>query len=108
MLINYANNREFWELERGLKSYDMLAYKDMAFTHIPNLRMGKLDDAVRNGDVYEIPLGQKLIDLQYKLVFKLEENTVTLLSIEPKEKLLRKPKDNMFKVNLLDMLNKDR
>ncbi len=114
-IIEYANEEEFKELERNLKKYNMLAYKELAFTYIPNLRMGKLDNAVRNGGVYEIPLGHKLVDVEYKLLFKIEKDTVKLLSIEPKERLLYKTSSStktinhdMFKINLFNMIDKDR
>ncbi len=118
MTIEYADEKEFRELERGLKKYNMKAYKELAFTHLPNLQTGKLKDAVRNGDVYEIDLPTdkffEKINGKCKFVFKIEGDTITLFSIEPKEYLLSKLSDSRksidddkFKITLLNRIDQD-
>lgn len=126
--IEYVNEKEFRQLERGLKRYNMLAYKDYYFTYRPKLQAGDFSDAVLDGDVYEIGLRTnemfKKAYGQCKLIFKVIGNTVFLIDITPSDKILdghnselavykgilvskdNKDKD-IFKINLLNMIQTD-
>ena len=40
-VLDYINENEFRKLDRALKKYNMLAYKDLNFTYYPALRKGE-------------------------------------------------------------------
>ena len=91
-IIDYENENEFRKLERGLKKYNMAAYKEYYFTYRPKLQAGDFSDAVLNGDVYEIALKTdrifKKVHGQCKLIFKVKDYKVILLDITPRKMLL--------------------
>ena len=127
--IDYENEREFLMLVRGLKKYAMATYKDYYFTHRPKLIAGDFSNAVLNGDVYEINLlTDRLFEKVYgpcKLIFKVKNDVITFIGITPKEILLEghnselitykgvliskdNVKNDMFKINLLNMIEDKR
>ena len=126
----YENEKEFKQLERGLKKINMVAYKKLLFEIYPNLKNGNLKQAKKNDNLYEIELPTDKIYEQvylskFKLVFKIIDNKVNLIGLLPKELLLASYEDKttihkgiifptvptvsldkyMFAVNLITMLN---
>ncbi|MBR6689655.1 MAG: hypothetical protein IKL68_06540 [Clostridia bacterium] len=134
--LEYANETEFKKRERGLKKYNMLAYKKLMFEHYPNLRNGKF-----LGDV--ISENKKSKETQYSLklpvdsLFEKVHGKVTLEYVVNEEKCIiylnnilpdifvegytnelktykgvmvskEHSEKDMFKINLLNMLNGDK
>ena len=52
----YENEKEFKQLERGLKKINMVAYKKLLFEIYPNLKKGSFQNAKKKGNLYEIEL----------------------------------------------------
>ena len=132
-VLDYFNENEFNKLERSLKKYNMLAFKELTFTCYPALKNGNfLGDLVSknkklNTETYELKLKSddmfskvhgevKLIYVVYK-----NENTVMLKTLTPESILLEGHKSelgtykgimiskenaskDMFKIDLLNML----
>lgn len=134
--LDYLNESSFRKLERSLKKYNMLAFKKLAFDIIPSLKEGNFlgtlvkTDSQSNIEYYELELPTdetfKKIHGPIVLHYSVYKNELTILleSISPEELLngsqrLERPsykgvliskdhsKDDMFKINLLNMLNKD-
>lgn len=98
-ILDYINEKDFRELERALKKYNMLAYKKLNFEYYPSLRSGKFlgelvsTDSHNHVDVYEKRLPSDLlftqvhgeVKLRYR-VYK-EQNVVMLDTIEPADVL---------------------
>ncbi len=134
-LFEYINENEFKKLERSLKKYNMLAFKKLYFEYYPKLKEGIfLGDVVEKNEAkgivsYELKLPTDVmfskvhgdIKLHYHVYEK--ENTVMLDTLSPEEILteghqselvtykgVMVSKDHsekdMFKINLLNMLNK--
>lgn len=134
--LEYANETEFKKRERGLKKYNMLAYKKLMFDYYPNLRNGKfLGDVIsENKNAKETQYSLKLpadslfekvhgkVTLEY--VVNEEECIIYLNNILPdifvegytnelktyKGVMVSKEhlEKDMFKINLLNMLNGDK
>ncbi len=134
-ILEYENETEFKKRERSLKKYNMLAYKKLMFEHYPNLRKGeflgeivsinKKDKTTQYSlklpadSLFEKVHGK--ITLEYIVDDK--KDTVFLKTILPdvlleghtselstyKGVMVSKehPEKDMFKINLLNMLNKD-
>ncbi len=45
-LVEYLNENEFKKKERSLKKYNMLAFKELVFKCVPNLRNGDFQGEV--------------------------------------------------------------
>ena len=134
-LFEYINENEFKKLERSLKKYNMLAFKKLYFEYYPKLKEGIflfffVEKNEAKGIVsYELKLPTDVmfskvhgdIKLHYHVYEK--ENTVMLDTLSPEEILteghqselvtykgVMVSKDHsekdMFKINLLNMLNK--
>ena len=134
-LFEYINENEFKKLERSLKKYNMLAFKKLYFEYYPKLKEGIfLGYVVEKNEAkgivsYELKLPTDVmfskvhgdIKLHYHVYEK--ENTVMLDTLSPEEILteghqselvtykgVMVSKDHsekdMFKINLLNMLNK--
>lgn len=135
-LFDYVNENEFHKLERSLKKYNMLAYKKLHFDYYPKLKEGNfLGEIVstnkeNNTVSYELKLPTDTlfakvhgeIKLHY-LVYE-KEKTVMLNTLTPHDILSEghqselvtykgvmvskqhQDKD-MFKINLLNMINHD-
>ena len=135
-LFDYINENEFKKLERSLKKYNMLAYKKLYFEYYPALKEGNfLGELVstnqQNGtETYELKLPtdpmfakvHDVIKLHY-MVYK-NEHIVMLVTISPEDILgeghqselvtykgvmvsKQHSDKDMFKINLLNMINHD-
>ncbi len=134
-VLDYVCENDFKKLERALKKYNMLAYKRLSFEYYPALRSGnflgeKKSSNKKNGtETYELKLpGDKLfakIHGDVKLIYTVHKKdaTVVLETIKPEDILLeghrselttykgimiskRNASKDMFKIDLLNMLNK--
>lgn len=134
-LFDYVNENEFKKLERSIKKYNMLAYKKLYFEYYPALKegnfLGKLISTnKKNGTkTYELKLPTDALfskvhgDIKlYYLVY--EENKIVMLDkFEPTEILSeghaselvtykgvmvskQHAEKDMFKINLLNMIDK--
>lgn len=134
-LFDYVNENEFKKLERSIKKYNMLAYKKMYFEYYPALKegnfLGKLisTNKENNTKTYELKLPTDALfskvhgDIKlYYLVYE-NEKIVMLDKFEPKEILSeghaselvtykgvmvskQHAEKDMFKINLLNMIDK--
>ena len=134
-IFEYTNENEFKKLERSIKKYNMLAYKKLYFEYYPTLKEGKFlgeiiaTDSTNNTKSYELTLPTDnlfakvhgVIRLYYTVY--LNDHIVMLDKFEPidilseghqselstyKGVMLSKenPEKDMFKINLLNMINK--
>lgn len=135
-IIDYVNENEFKKKERAIKKYNMLAYKKLLFDYYPSLREGKFQGVlVSTNDLektekYELTLPTDKtfvkvhgnITLHYTVY--LEQKTVILETLTPEDILTeghqkelttykgvmvsKSHKDlDMFKINLLNSMNKN-
>lgn len=133
-VFEYLNENDFRVKERSVRKYNMLAYKKMMFEYYPKLKTGEfLGTAVgenKDGSImYELPLPTDemfskvhgIITLHYTVY--LDKKVILLTNITPEGILeeghrtelnaykgvmvskANKDKD-MFKINLLNMMNK--
>ena len=134
-IFEYLNENDFKKKERSVKKYNMLAYKKMMFEYYPNLREGKfLGKLVETNNeiqkyVIELPTDSMFSKVHGKLELHYNVDTnrkvIILENITPEDVLLEghkaelstykgvmisksHPEKDMFKINLLNMLNKDR
>jgi len=134
-ILDYVNENEYHKLERALKKYNMLAYKKLNFEYYPSLRSGKfLGEKVstdkKEGTVkYELKLPSDHMfsavhgDVMLHYIVYTKQNTVLLDTISPEDILLeghmaelttykgvmiskQNEAKDMFKIDLLNMLNK--
>ena len=134
-IFEYLDENDFRKKERSVRKYNMLAYKKLTFSYYPELRRGKfLGEEVKKDDRnktvnYELQLPtddlfKKVhgpITLHYTVYT--EKNIILLTNITPegildeghraelstyKGVMISKsnPEKDMFKINLLNMLNK--
>ncbi len=84
--IQYVDEARFNVLMKTLKYYNMRAYKDFVFYHLPYIRNGKLI-ATKVGDEYEIYLkSDPVFEFVYGnlcVYFKVDDEIVTFTRIEP-------------------------
>ena len=135
-VIEYLNENEFRKKERAIKKYNMLAYKKLLFDYYPSLREGNFlgvlvsTNEQDNIDKYELTLPTDKtfvkvhgnITLHYSVY--LDQKTVMLETLTPEDILTeghqkelttykgvmvsKSHKDlDMFKINLLNSMNKD-
>ena len=135
-IIDYINENEFRKKERAIKKYNMLAYKKLLFDYYPSLREGNfLGVLVATNDKdhiekYELTLPTDKtfvkvhgnITLHYSVY--LDQKTVILETLTPEDILTeghqkelttykgvmvsKSHKElDMFKINLLNSMNKD-
>lgn len=133
-LFEYLNENDFRVKERSVRKYNMLAYKKMMFEYYPKLKTGEFLGTVvgenKDGSImYELPLPTDemfskvhgVITLHYTVY--LDKKVILLTNITPEGILeeghrselnaykgvmvskTNKEKD-MFKINLLNMMNK--
>ena len=133
-VFEYLNENDFRVKERSVRKYNMLAYKKMTFDYYPKLKTGEFlgNQVAINDDnsiMYELPLPTDemfakvhgIITLHYT-VYK-DKKIILLTNITPEGILeeghrtelsaykgvmvskTNKEKD-MFKINLLNMMNK--
>ena len=134
-LFEYVNENEFKKLERSLKKYNMLAYKKLYFEFYPALKEGNFLGQVvstnkQNGTVaYELNLPTNSnfskVHGDFKLHYMVyeEEKIIILEKLTPYDILLdghynelisykdvlvskQHSQEDMFKINLLDMIKK--
>ena len=130
----YENENEFKKLESALKKYNMLAYKKLYFEYYPSLKSGELlgKEVSSNGDIHEYEVNLPTDALfakvhgEVKLHYIVDENkkTLTLSDLTPREILSEGHQSelvtykgvmvskehadkDMFKINLLNMINKE-
>lgn len=134
-IIDYVNENEFKKKEKAVKKYNMLAYKKLIFDHYPSFKDGKFDGVIisknkeENIIKYELKLPTDImfskvhgdIVLQYS-VYK-NQKIVMLNTIQPEDILTEghqselstykgvmiskaHTQKDMFKINLLNMLDK--
>ena len=134
-ILDYINENEYHKLERALKKYNMLAYKRLNFEYYPALRSGeflgeKVSTNKADGTVtYELKLpsdhmfSQVHGDIKLHYIVYTKQGTVMLDTISPQDILLeghmaelstykgvmiskQNEAKDMFKIDLLNMLNK--
>ena len=134
-IFEYLNENDFRKKERSVRKYNMLAYKKLTFTYYPELRKGTfLGKEVSKNEKdktvsYELQLHTdelfKKVHGEIKLHYTVYEdkNVILLTNITPegildeghraelgtyKGVMISKsnPEKDMFKVNLLNMLQK--
>ena len=132
-VLDYVNENEFNKLERSLKKYNMLAYKELNFNCYPALRNGEfLGEKVSQNkklgtETYELKLKSddmfSKVHGEVKLIYTVynKEKTVMLKTLTPEDILLEGHKSelgtykgimiskanaskDMFKIDLLNML----
>ena len=135
-IIDYINENEFKKKERAIKKYNMLAYKKLLFEYYPSLRDGNFQGILvstneeEKTEKYELTLPTDKtfvkvhgnITLHYTVY--LEQKTVILETLTPEDILTeghqkelttykgvmvsKSHKDlDMFKINLLNSMNKN-
>ena len=134
-IFDYQNENEFKVKERTLRKYNMLAYKELVFKYYPELRNGNFLGSLVNSNQqehtksYELELPTdelfKKVHGDVKLHYTVYEDKkiILLTNITPDEILAEghrtelttykgvmisksNPQKDIFKVNLLNMLNK--
>ena len=134
-IFEYLDENDFRKKERSVRKYNMLAYKKLTFTYYPELRKGKFlgKEVSKNEKDKTVSYELKLptdelfakdhgeIILHYTVY--LEKNIILLTNITPegildeghraelstyKGVMISKtnPEKDMFKINLLNMLEK--
>ena len=132
-LFDYVNENEFHKLERSLKKYNMLAYKKLHFDYYPKLKDGDfLGEVVKtnnenNTKTYELKLPTDTLFAkvhgEIKLHYVVYENEKIdkltpedILSEGHQSELVtykgvmvskQHSDKDMFKINLLNMINHD-
>ena len=133
-IFEYENENEFRKKERSIRKYNMLAYKKLQFTYYPQLRdgdfLGKLVSEKDNMKSYELilPADDMFVKVHGEIVLHYtvykDKNIVLLTNIVTSDGILEEghrtelkaykgvmiSKENkerdMFKINLLNMLQK--
>ena len=135
-LFDYVNENEFHKLERSLKKYNMLAYKKLHFDYYPKLKDGTfLGEIVstnkeNNTKTYELKLPTDTLfakvhgEIKLHYIVYENEKTVMLEKLTPEDILSEGHQSelvtykgvmvskqhsdkDMFKINLLNMINHD-
>ena len=135
-VVEYLNENEFRKKERSLKKYNMLAYKKLIFDCVPALRNGNFQGVVVSKNTsegivkyeYKLPTDRMFAQVhgEIKLHYTLYENQkiIMLDTITPEDLLseghqkeltaykgvmLSKThaERDMFKINLLNSMNKN-
>ena len=132
-ILDYIDENTFKKLERALKKYNMLAFKELNFKYYPSLRKGTFigekvsSNKKDNTDTYELKLpsdhmfSQVHGDVALKYIVYKNENIVMLDTITPTAILLEghmaelttykgvmiskaNAQKDMFKIDLLNMM----
>lgn len=135
-VFDYVNENEFHKLERSLKKYNMLAFKKLHFDYYPNLKSGNfLGELVstnkeKNTKSYELKLPTDTMfakvhgEIKLHYVVYENEKIVMLDKLTPEDILSEGHQSelvtykgvmvskqhsdkDMFKINLLNMINHD-
>lgn len=134
-VIEYLNENEFRKKERAVKKYNMLAYKKLMFDFYPNFREGKFDGVIASKNTkdkifkYDLKLPTDAMfskvhgDIILHYTVYETQKIVMLDTIDPEEILTEghqkelstykgvmvsksHAEKDMFKINLLNMLEK--
>ncbi|MBR5227073.1 MAG: hypothetical protein IKV94_00320 [Clostridia bacterium] len=130
-LLEYINENDFRKKERSLKKYNMLAFKKLYFEYYPKLREGDFVGVLIENDtnkyILDLPTDAMFIKVHGKIQvhYTVDKNNkiVLLENITPEDILLEghanelrtykgvmiskaHAEKDMFKINLLNMLNK--
>lgn len=134
-LFDYINENEFHKLERSLKKYNMLAYKKLYFDYYPKLKegnfLGELISANKEKGTqnYELKLPTDVLfakvhgNIKLHYIVYENEKVVMLDKLTPEDILTEGHQSelvtykgvmvskehsdkDLFKINLLNMLNK--
>lgn len=132
-ILDYINENEYKKLERALKKYNMLAFKELNFSFYPALRNGNFlgelvsKNKAKGTETYELKLksdhmfSQVHGDIKLHYIVYKKENVVMLDTITPSDILLEghmaelttykgvmiskaNAEKDMFKIDLLNML----
>lgn len=135
-IIDYINENEFKKKERAIKKYNMLAYKKLLFDYYPSLREGNFPGVLVSANEKEktekyeltLPTDKTFVKVHGNITLHytvyLEQKTVILETLTPEDILneghqkelttykgvmvSKSHKDlDMFKINLLNSMNKD-
>ncbi len=134
-VLEYIDENDFKKRERSLKKYNMLAYKKLMFEYYPNIRKGEFLGDIISQDKKEQTTNYSLklpadslfekvhgkVTLEYivnenngiiylKTILPdilLEGHTSELSTYKGVMVSKSNPEKDMFKINLLNMLNRD-
>ncbi len=135
-IFEYQNENEFRKIERSVRKYNMLAYKKLTFDYYPQIKngdfLGKLvsedkDTGVKSYDLV-LPTDDMFVKVHGEIVLHYsvyaDKNIVLLTNITCDDNILEEghrtelkaykgvmiskdnPEKDMFKINLLNMLQK--
>ena len=134
-IFEYLDENDFRKRERSVRKYNMLAYKKLTFDYYPELRKGHFlgeivsEDSALKTVNYELKLPTDELfakvhgEIRIHYTVYLDKNVILLTNITPegilneghraelstyKGVMISKsnPEKDMFKINLLNMLNK--
>ena len=134
-IFEYLDENDFRKKERSVRKYNMLAYKKLTFTYYPELRKGtflgkevKQDEKAKTASYeLQLPTDELFIKVHGEITLHYtvytEKGIILLTNITPEEILdeghraelstykgvmisKTNPEKDMFKINLLNMLNK--
>ena len=134
-IFEYLDENNFKKRERSVRKYNMLAYKKLTFEYYPTIRAGKFlgklvgEDKNNNTESYELklPTDESFAKVHGEIIVHytvyLDKKVVLLTNITPegildeghraelstyKGVMISKtdPERDMFKINLLNMMNK--
>lgn len=132
-IFEYQNENDFRKKERSVRKYNMLAYKKLTFDYYPELRngnfLGKLVSEDKNVKNYELvlPTDDMFVKVHGEIALHYsvyaDKNIILLTNITPEGILeeghraeltaykgvmisKKNPEKDMFKINLLNMLQK--
>ena len=135
-IFEYQNENEFRKIERSVRKYNMLAYKKLTFDYYPQIKngefLGKLVGEEDQGNIkhYDLvlPTDDMFVKVHGQMVLHYsvytDKNIVLLTNITCDDNILEEghrtelkaykgvmiskdnPEKDMFKINLLNMLQK--
>ena len=134
-IFEYLDENDFRKKERSVRKYNMLAYKRLTFNYYPELRKGNFlgelvkEDKKLNTVSYELKLPTDDLftkvhgEIRLHYTVYLEKHIILLTNITPEGILdeghraelstykgvmisKKDPERDMFKINLLNMINK--
>lgn len=135
-IFEYQNENEFRKIERSVRKYNMLAYKKLTFDYYPQIKngefVGKLVSEENEGTIKHynlvLPTDDMFVKVHGEIVLHYsvytDKNIVLLTNITCDDSILEEghrtelkaykgvmiskenPEKDMFKINLLNMLQK--
>lgn len=134
-IFEYLDEQKFKKCERSVKKYNMFAFKKLVFDFYPKIKEGQFlgekikEDKEKNTISYELvlPADELFTKVHGEIVLEYDvytnKNIVLLKTIQPEELFLEghatelgaykgvmiskeNAEKDMFKINLLDLLNK--